>query len=318
MTILDNDSTGGDPCAGISITAGANNTIVVNGLNAQYSKVKVLNSAFATVFSQTYTTAPGTVTVPTLPSGTYSVKVTVMQSNLSTIICTKEVSITTGNTPNTPTVSISDVTVNENAGTASLTVSLSAPSSTPTTVTVTTSNGTATSGTDYTPVTMTITIPAGATSASVTFPIVDDATGEPTEVFNATLSNPSGATIADGSGTVTILDNDGTTTPPTVSISDVTVNENAGTASLTVSLSAPSSTPTTVTVTTSNGTATSGTDYTPVTMTVTIPAGATSATVTFPIVDDATGEPTEVFNATLSNPSGATIADGSGTVNYLR
>ena len=321
VTILDNDNTTPnptDPCAGISIAPGANNTIVVNGMTAQYSKIKVLNNVFSTVFSQTYTSAPGTVTVPTLPAGTYSVKVTVMQANFS-VVCTKEVSITTGGTPTptTPTVSISDVTVNENAGTASLTVSLSAPSTTPTTVTVVTSNGTATSGSDYTPVTMTVTIPAGSISANVTFPIVDDTTNEPTESFTATLSNPSGANIADGSGTVTILDNDAITptpTTPTVSISDVTVNENAGTASLVVSLSAPSTTPTTVTVVTSNGTATSGSDYTPVTMTVTIPAGSISANVTFPIVDDTTNEPTETFTATLSNPSGATIADGSGTV----
>jgi hypothetical protein len=39
--------------------------------------------------------------------------------------------------------------------------------------------------------------------------IVGDRTIEPTETFTVVLSNPVGATIADGSGLVTILDNDG-------------------------------------------------------------------------------------------------------------
>ena len=203
------------------------------------------------------------MTVPTLPAGTYSVKVTVMQANFS-VICTKEVSITTGTTPTTPSLTISDVTVNENAGTATLQICASQSSTSPMTVQYSTINGTALSGSDYTSTTAVATIPAGQTCTTVTFPIIDNNTNEPTEAFSVILSNPSGATIADGNGSVTILDNDTPTSNPTVSISDVTVNENAGTASLTVSLSAPSATPTTVTVTTSNGTATSGADYTPV------------------------------------------------------
>jgi Ricin-type beta-trefoil lectin domain-like/Calx-beta domain/HYR domain/Secretion system C-terminal sorting domain len=306
----------------------------------------------------------------------------------------------------TPTISINDVTVNENAGTATLQICASAAATSPITVQYSTSNGTALSGADYTAASSTATIPAGQTCVSVTFPIVDDATNEPTEAFNVTLSNASGATINDGAGTVTILDNDNvggtpdcnaiTFTPsagkitvgnltapivlvqaynaawvqvfnqtymtapgsvmipnladgvyfvkvdfltaqwapickkeqyvtvgggvgnaPTVSINDVTVNENAGTASLQICASATSTSPITVQYTTSNGTATAGSDYNTTSATATIPAGQTCVTVTFPIVDDATNEPTEAFNVTLSNPSGATINDGTGTVTIL-
>jgi hypothetical protein len=304
----------------------------------------------------------------------------------------------------TPTVSISDVTVNENAGTASLQICASAVASSPITVQYATSNGSAASGSDYTAVSSSATIPAGQTCVTVTFPIVDDANNEPTEAFNVTLNGVSGATIADGTGTVTILDNDngggtpncnsitftpgsgnivigGLTAPivmiqaynaswtpvfnqtymsapgsvtipglasgtyyvkvdfftaqwgticskdqyvtvgggaaPTVSISDVTVNENAGTASLQICASSTSASPISVQYSTSNGTAASGIDYNTTSSTATIPAGQTCVTVTFPIVDDGNNEPTEVFNVTLSNPSGATIADGAGTVTIL-
>jgi chitinase len=97
-----------------------------------------------------------------------------------------------------------------------LQICASATSTSPITVTYTTSNGTATSGSDYTTTTGTATIPAGQTCVNVTIPIIDDTTGEPTETFNVTLTNPSGATIADGTGVVTILDNDSATGPASV------------------------------------------------------------------------------------------------------
>jgi hypothetical protein len=109
-----------------------------------------------------------------------------------------------------PTISISDITVTEGTNpTATLQICASATSTTPITVVYTTSNNTAMSGSDYTSTSATATIPAGQTCVNVTFPILDDAIGESTETFNVTLSSPTGATINDGTGVVTILDNDG-------------------------------------------------------------------------------------------------------------
>jgi hypothetical protein len=110
-----------------------------------------------------------------------------------------------------PSLSINDITVTEGVNpTATLQICASAASTSPITVTYTTSNGTAMMGTDYTTTTATATIPAGQTCVNVTIPIIDDAINEPTETFTVTLTNPSNATIADGTGIVTILDNDPT------------------------------------------------------------------------------------------------------------
>ena len=97
---------------------------------------------------------------------------------------------------------------------------------------------------------------------------VDDGAVDGNETFVVNLSNPTSATIADGQGLGTIVDNDSPPPPPaqvpTLSINDVTVAErNGGTtgATFTVSLSAASSQPVTVNFATANGTATAGNDY---------------------------------------------------------
>jgi len=215
----------------------------------------------------------------------------------------------------TPSLTINDVTVNESAGTATLQICASTAGSSPITVTYTTGNGTALAGSDYTATTATATIPAGQTCVNVSIPIINDTTPEPTETFTVNLTNPTNATIADPQGVVTIIDND--TTLPKLSINSVTVNENAGNATLQICADAFSSSPITVTYTTANGTAISGTDYTATTATATIPAGQTCVSINIPIIDDTTPEPTETFTVNLSNPNGATILTGQGTVTIL-
>jgi chitinase len=76
------------------------------------------------------------------------------------------------------------------------------------TVTVTTSGGTATSGVDYQPTEVTWTFPPLSTTVVLDVPIVADTTPEPDETIDVTLTAPVNATIADGRGTTTILDND--------------------------------------------------------------------------------------------------------------
>ena len=76
------------------------------------------------------------------------------------------------------------------------------------TVTVTTVQGTALAGKDYTATTKTITFSPGVTQLSFAVPIIGDKTIESTETFTVVLSSASGATIARGTGTVTIVDND--------------------------------------------------------------------------------------------------------------
>ena len=109
------------------------------------------------------------------------------------------------------TLSIADATVTEadsSSTSLSIAVTLSNPSTTSVTVTVTTVQGTALAGKDYTATTKTLTFSPGVTQLSFAVPIIGDKTIESTETFTVVLSSASGATIARGTGTVTIVDND--------------------------------------------------------------------------------------------------------------
>ncbi|MDP3420721.1 MAG: Calx-beta domain-containing protein [Thiobacillus sp.] len=132
-------------------------------------------------------------------------------------------------------------------------------------------------------------------------PTVNDTVNEPTETF--------GLSVGGVSATGTITDNDD---PPTVSINDVTVNEGAGTATFTVTLSAASGQTVSVNYGTSNGTATSGADYTAASGSLIFNPGVTSQTITVPITNDAIYEGSETFNVTLTAPTNATIATPTG------
>ncbi|MBP9850042.1 MAG: hypothetical protein KBC58_11460, partial [Flavobacterium sp.] len=116
-------------------------------------------------------------------------------------------------------LSVADVSVNEGAGTATVTVTLSASSTNVITVAYTTSNGTATAGQDYTATSGTLTFTAGQTSRTFTISIINDITVESTETINITLSDPTNASILDGAGVVSIVDNDNCSlSSPTASV----------------------------------------------------------------------------------------------------
>ncbi len=83
------------------------------------------------------------------------------------------------------------------------------------TVQISTRDGTATSGlgdcspgADFIPVSETLTFPPGFLSQGYPIPLCRDRTPEPTESFFVDLSNPTNATIADGEGEGTIVDDD--------------------------------------------------------------------------------------------------------------
>src|SRR5207244_2194313 len=107
-----------------------------------------------------------------------------------------------------PALSIDDVTVNENAGTATFTVSLNAASGLPITVDYSMTDGTATDGADYTAGSGTLSFAAGVTTQTITVPITNDLIDELNETFTVNLANPSNATIADATGLGTLLDDD--------------------------------------------------------------------------------------------------------------
>ncbi len=113
--------------------------------------------------------------------------------------------------PPLPTLSILDGSVREgNKGSTSLnlTVTLSKASAEKVTVDYATSSGTALANSDYYGSHGTVTFQPGQTSRSLTILVRPDRKREPNETFTVTLSNPVGATIADGTATATILNDD--------------------------------------------------------------------------------------------------------------
>ncbi|MBX7187700.1 MAG: hypothetical protein K1Y01_21340 [Vicinamibacteria bacterium] len=211
--------------------------------------------------------------------------------------------------------SVSDASVSEgylSGSTMVFTVRLSAPLGAPASVAYATANGTALSGSDYTPTSGTLSFAAGEVVKLVTVPILGDATFEPNETFTVNLSAPSGATIADGTGVGTILNDD----LSTISVTNYAISEGtgAGTTNLafTVVLSATSASTITVDYATANGSAAAGSDYTSTAGTLSFPPGAASLVVSVPVVRDAIVEPDETVLLNLSNATGATIFDSQG------
>jgi len=214
-----------------------------------------------------------------------------------------------------PAVSIGDATVTEGTGgqvDATFTVSLSAASASEVRVDFVTANDSAVAPGDYDAKTGTVTFGPGATSRTVTVQVNGDTLDEPDERFFVNLSNPQGATIGDGQGAGTIVDDDG---PPAVSIGDASVSEgDAGQVveTFTVSLSAPSGRQVTASFATADDSALAPGDYEATTGTVTLLPGETSKTVTVKVNGDTIDEPDERFFVNLSSPTNATIGDGQG------
>ncbi|MBK8009867.1 MAG: hypothetical protein IPK13_00835 [Deltaproteobacteria bacterium] len=213
-----------------------------------------------------------------------------------------------------PRLAISDVTIAEgDAGTseAAFEVRLDAASVQVVTVDYETADDTATGGLDYTATRGTLSFPVRSTTQTIRVPVVGDVSDENDETFRVTLSNPSGATIVDGEGQATILDDDDA---PSLSISDGTSTEGTGgatTMTFRVALSAASGRTITVGWATSDGTATAAADFTAGQGVLTFSPGVTSRTITVVVIADALDEANETFSVSLSNPSNATIRRGT-------
>ena len=106
--------------------------------------------------------------------------------------------------------------------------------------------------------------------------------------------------------------------PPGLSVADAEVQEGPNaTLAFAVTLSRAPSGTVTVDYATADGTARSGSDYTATSGTLTFAAGETEKAISVPVLDDGHDEGSETLTLTLSNPSGAYLADGSatGTIN---
>ena len=180
------------------------------GLYVDYSNANPI--VYATTFEAT-----GNRVIKITDTGVNSVATTIVSAVAGTFY--KGITFTPSDS-GIPTVNLSiSATTGSEAGTTAITVTANSSSTLTNneTVDVLVSGTNITSG-DYTLSNTTITIPAGASSGSVTFTVVDDALAEGTEVATVSISNPTvGLSLGTNlSQNITILDNDNTI--PTISI----------------------------------------------------------------------------------------------------
>ena len=215
-----------------------------------------------------------------------------------------------------PTISIASPGVNEGGAgatsTLTFTVSLSGASGREITVDYAEgSTGTATPATDYAALAAgTLTFAAGDTSKTLTVTVTGDATDEADETVPVVLSGAVNATIAAGTGTGTIFDDDSTPTV-TLALSPASISENGGTATVSATLSGASGQPTTITIP-----ARSLAYTVPEDASITIPAGSTensSDTVTITAVDNTRDEVdrTVTVNGSAANSLGVGAVTGA-------
>ena len=218
--------------------------------------------------------------------------------------------------PKQPSVSVGDVVVSEGSGTASFMIKAKPrPRGYSLSVDWATADGSAVGPDDYVSASGTATLTPSGSTARVNIPITADALDEPDESFLVNLSNLVGTpgTISDAQAVGTITDDD---SAPTISIDDVVLGEGeAGTsaATFTLGLSGPSGRTVTVQWATSDGTATQPSDYVAASGAATFVPGDTSEAVAITVKGDTTLEVDETFTVGLSNPTNATVSDGTGT-----
>jgi uncharacterized repeat protein (TIGR01451 family) len=199
------------------------------------------------------------------------------------------------------------------------TLTLSQPVAQTVTVAYQTVDGTATAPADYGALSGTVTFSPGVTSRTVKVTTVGDVIDEDDETFTLVLSSPANATIEDGVGVGTIVDND----TAGISLLDISVGEgNSGItpATFTIALSVPSTKQITVNFATApvSGGATAGVDYVAQSGVLTFPAGsATPQTVTVDVLGDLIDENNEAFSLQLSGAVNATITRALGRATIL-
>ncbi|MCP5256186.1 MAG: tandem-95 repeat protein [Zoogloeaceae bacterium] len=214
-----------------------------------------------------------------------------------------------------PIITISDASVLESNSSSgpvmNFTVTLSEAAATDVLIKFQTSAATATQGVDYQERSGTLTIAAGLTSGVIAVNTYGDSVAEADEFFVLQLSDPQGASFANGVTTLraagTILDNDGTGDKLAVFVDDVRIVEgDAGLqdAVFQVRLSRDPGVPVTLDFTTVDGSALAGTDYIATAGTLTFtPGGALVQEVTVPVLGDTVVEPSDLFSLAFTVPS---------------
>jgi hypothetical protein len=216
-TVTEGNTANTNAVFNVTLSAASGQTITVNYATANGTATAGTTGDYLAA-SGTLTFAPGTtnqtitVTVrpDTLdePNETYFVN---LSGATNATIADGQGQGTINDNDATPSLTINNVTVTEtNTGTvnAVFTVTLSAASGQTVTVNYATANGSATAPGDYTAASGTLTFASGVVTQTITIAVVGDTAVEGNENFLVNLTGPSNATLADGQGSCTILNND--------------------------------------------------------------------------------------------------------------
>jgi hypothetical protein len=214
-------------------------------------------------------------------------------------------------------VSVGDASVVEPSSktgtvTVEVPVTIAPAAGSPVTVAWRTDPGTATTA-DYTAASGALTIPAGAQGGAIDVQVKADKVTEGVESFSITLTSAAGATLGDASGAVSIVPAGSSG----LALGDTTVVEpDAGTIQVAVAatLGAPARGSVTLGWHLQSGTGTIGSDAPAASGTATIPKGALGTLVRFAVNGDTAVEADETLSLVVTSVSGASLADGLGTV----
>ena len=210
-----------------------------------------------------------------------------------------------------PSLSVGDVELLEGNGGSSFAlfpVTLHCPSAQPVSVRVEAVSGTAIAGEDFAPTVQTLTFQPGETHKTFSVEVFGDLDAEPTEVFSAQLSQPSGGQVRYQQGLGTIISDD-----IRISLRPSELIEGTGgtiVQRVTVVLSDPTPTAVTLQYSTADGTALAGQDYLAASGSVSIAANASTATFDLRLVGDGLEEDDETFFVDFTAPAGSRVASG--------
>ena len=257
-----------------------------------------------------YTTESQTFLVPgTFPVTVPTIQDSVVEANETVILrAAPDVAGTGTIVDDEPVIGIRDQSFAENTGTAQVVVDAAR-----TTRDVPVSYSIAGDPADVTAASGTVTIPAGQTRATIPVALVGDTVDEDDETFTVTLTSVDGVGVLDGSGTITIANDD----LRQLSIGDVTAREGDGQNTVVrvpLTLSAPTHRTVTVQFATFDLTARAPRDYLSRLATATIAPGQTSAVLEFAVVADNVREGTEQFGVVMGKQVGAGIARAGAAI----
>lgn len=214
---------------------------------------------------------------------------------------------------------------------ATVNVTLDGPADQTVTVNCATANDTADAG-DYVGFNTVLSFPPGVTTLAVNVKTTPDTSGgaETNETLRVKLSNPVGATIADGSGAITFYEDDVAGVAPgsaALYVSDPIITEgNYGSpfVSVNVSMSEPCPGPVTVNYATADSEARANEDYVATSGTLTFAPGVTSMVVNVRLLPDASTEVNKQFKLNISGVTGNSrfgppvfIADSQGGITVI-